>query len=51
MKNFILLLQFFTRIPIKKNVNYDNESYGKATFLLPIIGLIVGFFCIYLESL
>lgn len=44
MKNFILLLQFFTRIPIKKNVNYDNESYGKATFLLPIIGLIVGFF-------
>ena len=44
MKNFILLLQFFTRIPIKKNVNYDTKSYGKATFLLPIIGLIVGFF-------
>jgi len=42
MNNFILLLQFFTRIPIKKEIIYDNESYGKGTVFLPLVGLIIG---------
>lgn len=42
MKNFVLLLQFFTRIPIKKIYPYDHESYGKSTFLLPLVGFIIG---------
>lgn len=42
MNNFILLLQFFTRIPIKKNIKYNNKAYGKSSFLLPLVGLIIG---------
>lgn len=42
MKNFLLILQFFTRIPIRVNYKYDDEKYGKQTYLLPIVGLIIG---------
>ena len=42
MKNFILLIQFFTRIPLKNKVEYEEISYGKITYLLPLIGLIIG---------
>lgn len=51
MKNFVLLLQFFTRIPIKKNYQYDNESYGKNTYLLPLVGLIIGLFIYFSDFL
>ncbi len=42
MKELILLIQFFTRIPIKSKIDYDEEKYGKSTYLLPLIGLIIG---------
>lgn len=47
MKNFILLIQFFTRIPINSKIEYNEEKYGKQTYLLPLVGAIIGFF-IYL---
>ena len=42
MKEIILLIQFFTRIPIKSKIDYNEEKYGKSTYLLPLIGLIIG---------
>ena len=44
MKNFILLLQFFTRLPINKNYEYKHKEYGEKTYLLPLVGLIIGIF-------
>lgn len=46
MNNFILMIQFFTRIPIKKQIEFKEESYGKSTYLLPMVGLIIGL-CIF----
>lgn len=43
MKNFILLLQFFTRLPININCEYQEESYGKSSYMLPLVGLVIGF--------
>lgn len=42
MKNFILLLQFFTRLPINKKIEYNHKEYGEKTYLLPLVGLIIG---------
>lgn len=53
MKELILLIQFFTRIPIKSKIDYNEEKYGKSTYLLPLIGLLIGgiIFFVYKGSL
>ena len=42
MDGLILALQFFTRIPIKKEVSFQGENIGRSLFYLPIIGLVIG---------
>jgi adenosylcobinamide-GDP ribazoletransferase len=42
MDGLILALQFFTRIPIKKEVSFQGENIGRSLFFLPIIGLAMG---------
>lgn len=53
MKELILLIQFFTRIPIKSKIDYNEGKYGKSTYLLPLIGLLIGgiIFFVYKGSL
>ncbi len=41
-KRFILMIQFFTRIPIKVEIPSDNEDFGKGLVFAPIIGLMIG---------
>jgi adenosylcobinamide-GDP ribazoletransferase len=40
--NFLLILQFLTRIPISLNLECKQENFKKAALYLPIVGLIVG---------
>lgn len=42
LDNFLMLLQFFTRIPIKKNFDYSMDNFKSASSLLSIIGLLIG---------
>jgi len=44
MKRLVLMIQFFTRIPIKINMNVKNEDFSKGMVYLPIVGLIIGLF-------
>ena len=44
IKEFIILLQFMTRIPVPVKVEYDEEKLGKSIKYFPLVGLIIGFF-------
>ena len=39
---FLLALSFYTRIPLKKQLDYSSENMNKSTRFFPLIGLIVG---------
>jgi len=41
MKSFILMLGFFTRLPVPK-VEFTEERYRKAVRLMPLVGLVIG---------
>lgn len=41
-QQFILMLTFLTRIPIKFNFEFDPETFGKGYVFFPIIGAIIG---------
>lgn len=42
MKNFILMLQFLTRIPINITIDVDDNSFKKGIVYFPLVGLVVG---------
>ena len=42
IKQFILLTQFMTRIPIPIKINYSEKDFGKSIKYFPILGLIIG---------
>lgn len=42
MNNFVLMLQFLTRIPINHSVNVNDDSFKKGSIYFPLIGLIIG---------
>lgn len=42
MDGLILGIQFFTRIPIKKEISFNDKNIGNSLFYLPFIGLIIG---------
>lgn len=42
IKQFILLTQFMTRIPIPVKVDYSEEDFGKSIKYFPLLGLIIG---------
>ena len=51
MKNFVLMLQFLTRIPLRNEIDVDENSFKNGMVYFPLVGLIVGtlnalvFFC------
>lgn len=49
IKNFLLMLQFLTRIPININLPCEQEDFGRGAAFLPLVGLIIGLFqwCVY----
>ena len=42
MKAFLLMLSFFTRIPVGHQVDYSDELYKKSIMYFPYIGFIIG---------
>ncbi len=52
MKNFILAIQFMTRIPLNINLDVKRENFSQTVKFFPIVGLIVGLFeaLVYLLS-
>lgn len=42
MKRFLLMMQFFTRIPINKALDIEEDDFSKGIVYFPMIGLIVG---------
>ncbi|SES87891.1 adenosylcobinamide-GDP ribazoletransferase [Anaerobranca gottschalkii] len=44
MKRFLLMVQFFTRIPINKEFEIEEGDFHKGVIYLPLIGLIIGLF-------
>jgi adenosylcobinamide-GDP ribazoletransferase len=42
IKRFVLMLQFFTRIPINITIYANSEDYGKGLMFAPLVGLIIG---------
>ncbi|MDF2565611.1 MAG: cobS [Massilibacillus sp.] len=42
MKLLLLMIQFFTRIPISIRMEVNEKIFGKAIICLPIVGLIIG---------
>ncbi|NEZ47028.1 adenosylcobinamide-GDP ribazoletransferase [Clostridium niameyense] len=50
LNDFLLMIQFFTRIPINKNLDCSKENFKTAAMFLPIVGLIIGMinFAIYI---
>ena len=42
MKIFILMIQFFTRIPINKELDIKREDFSKGIIYFPLVGLLVG---------
>lgn len=51
IKRFVIMLQFFTSIPIPINMNCDEEDYGKGLIFAPVVGLILGFLLFVFYSL
>jgi len=44
VKDLILMIQFMTRIPLKLQVETDEESFARGVVYFPIIGLLIGGF-------
>jgi adenosylcobinamide-GDP ribazoletransferase len=42
MKLLVLMIQFFTRIPITLQMDINEKMFGKAILYLPIVGLLIG---------
>lgn len=42
MKSFVMMLSFFTRIPVRTTDSIDETAYRKGIKWLPVIGLILG---------
>lgn len=40
--NFLLMIQFLTRIPVKRNLPCEMEDFRRGASTLPLVGLIVG---------
>lgn len=42
LNNFLLFFQFFTRIPINKNLNCDKGNFRRGSIFFPVVGLFIG---------
>src|SRR6056297_1109327 len=41
-KSILLMITFFTRIPLKMEAEFDDKDYKLGIMLLPLIGIIIG---------
>jgi adenosylcobinamide-GDP ribazoletransferase len=41
MKKFILMIQFFTRIPINKEIDIKDDDFARAIVYFPVVGFVI----------
>ncbi len=46
MKEFVIILQFLTRIPININLKVDEEDFFRGVIYFPLVGFIIGMFVV-----
>lgn len=51
IKSLILMVQFFTRLPINIEVDVKKDTFAKGTVFLPFIGMLIGLFSYMIYSL
>jgi adenosylcobinamide-GDP ribazoletransferase len=51
IKRLVLSIQFFTVIPIRKEIKSKNYDYGKLMAFLPLIGLVLGIILFFIYNL
>jgi adenosylcobinamide-GDP ribazoletransferase len=44
IKDFLLMLQFLTRVPINLSLPCEKENFKRGTMFFPVVGLVIGFF-------
>ena len=44
LKSFLLMIVYFTRIPIRYRYDYNEKDLSKGIILFPLIGVIIGLF-------
>lgn len=44
MKKFILMIQFFTRIPINMEIDIKEDDFAKGIVYFPVVGLVIAIF-------
>ncbi|NFA60985.1 adenosylcobinamide-GDP ribazoletransferase [Clostridium sporogenes] len=42
LNDFLLMIQFFTRIPVNKNLQCQKENFRRGAFFLPVVAFIIG---------
>ncbi|APQ73138.1 adenosylcobinamide-GDP ribazoletransferase [Clostridium botulinum] len=42
LNDFLLMIQFFTRIPVNKNLQCEKENFKRGAFFLPVVASIIG---------
>ena len=42
MKNLLLMIQLFTKFPIKKEIEFDQDEFSRGVIFFPVIGLLIG---------
>jgi len=42
MKNLLLMIQLFTKLPIKKEIKFDKDQFSRGIIFFPVIGLLIG---------
>ena len=42
IKDFLLMIQFMTRLPVNMNLPCENENFKRGTIFMPLVGLIIG---------
>ncbi|EPY2274298.1 adenosylcobinamide-GDP ribazoletransferase [Clostridium sporogenes] len=42
LNDFLLMIQFFTRIPVNKNLQCEKENFRRGAFFLPVVASIIG---------
>ncbi|GAB6100490.1 adenosylcobinamide-GDP ribazoletransferase [Halanaerocella petrolearia] len=51
MNQFLLALQFITRIPVKHELNYDEQAIGASMAYYPVIGTLLGAILVAINQL
>lgn len=42
MKNLLLMIQLFTKFPIRKEIKFDQDEFSRGIIFFPVIGLLIG---------